>query len=118
MNLLVEKARAYVYCGNWVADCPRECGNVEHLFNLANPQDPNGPRTVQKTSFFCSYCHMISEIDWPPSMNKIMEVLNRRPVPHNRNWYPQDHPVAVRHNIPHGQSVDDLWDENTEHGVV
>mgnify|MGYP001568286017 CR=1 FL=1 len=118
MNLITERARAYVYSGMWVADCPRACGNVEQLFDLANPRNPAGPRTVRRTSFHCSYCHLIAEIDWSTQEAEIMEVLGRRPVPHNRNWYPADHETAVKFRVPHGQSVQDLRDENAEHGVM
>lgn len=120
MYLLKNMARAYAYHGNWVADCPREgCGNVEHLFGLMMPRDPASPRTIRHTVFHCTYCTMEAEIDWPSDeqMHQILSVLMLRPVPHNRNWYPKDHPVAVRFRIPHGQSVQDLIDENHEHGV-
>ena len=118
MNLIAQKARAYVYGGDWVADCPRECNNVEHLFDLSRPRDPSSPRTVRKTSFFCSYCKFIADIEWPDNMHEIVDVLSLRPVPHNRNWYPKDHPVAVRHRLPDGQSMEELRDENAEHGVM
>jgi len=113
------KARAYAYSGDWVSDCPREgCGNVEHLFDRKNPRDPSSSRTVQKTMFFCSYCRTVAEIEWPSNMSDIMDVLMKRPVPHNRNWYPQDHPTAIKFRIEHGQTVQDLIDESAEHGVV
>lgn len=112
-------ARAYVYSGDWVADCPRKgCGNVEHLFDPANPKVPNGLRSVRKTSFFCSYCRMIADIEWAEQEEEIRKVLSLRPVPHNRNWYPKDHDTAVRFRVPHGQSIQDLRDENAEHGIA
>lgn len=120
MNLMTPpRARAYVYAGNWVSDCPREgCGNVEHLYDLSNPRVLSSSRTVQKTSFFCTYCRAIAEIEWPPDMEGIMEVLNLRPVPHNRNWYPKDHLTAIKFRIEHGQTIQDLRDENAEHGIM
>lgn len=117
VELIAAKARAYVYSGDWVADCPRGCGGVEHLYARANPRNPASPRTVQLPTFGCSYCGMTAPIDWPPNLAEILTVLMLRPVPHTRNWYPQDHDVAVRFRIPHGQSVDDLRAENREHGV-
>ena len=119
MNLISQpRARAYMYFGDWVADCPREgCGNVEHLFDPGNPKVPNGARTVRKTGFFCSYCRMVAPIEWAADEDGIREVLNHRPVPHNRNWYPSDHETAIKFRIPHGQSIQDLRDENAEHGV-
>jgi len=121
VELIAPVARAYVYSGDWVADCPRGCGGVEHLFERANPRDPSSPRVVPKPEFRCSYCKLgdaeTVRIDWPPNMNEIMAVLMLRPVPHNRNWYPKDHDVALRYRLPHGQTVDELREENREHGV-
>lgn len=114
MNLIATKARVYVYCGDPVADCPRGCGNVEFTYL---PTRPGGPRVAPMPSFRCSYCLMEAELEWPADLAEIMSVLMLRPVPHNRNWYPQDHDVAVRFRIPHGQSVQELRDENAEHGV-
>jgi hypothetical protein len=117
VELIAATARAYVYAGDWVADCPRGCGGVEHLYDRANPRNPASPRVVQKPEFHCSYCQMTAPIDWPSELAEITTVLMLRPVPHTRNWYPQDHDVAVRFRIPHGQSVDDLRAENHAHGV-
>lgn len=119
MQLLTAQARAYVYSGDWVADCPSGCGNVEHLYDRANPRNPNSPRTRQKTGFHCSYCKQIAGIDWPPPevMAGIVEVLGLRPVPHTRNWYPKDHDTALKYRVPHGQTVDELREENIAHDV-
>ena len=115
MNLLTQTARAYVYAGNWVADCPASCGNVELLHEAAVR---GGALVRKKTTFRCSCCHFETQaIDWPPNEHDIAAVLDRRPIPHTRNWYPADHPVAVNFRIPHGQSVQDLIDENIENGV-
>lgn len=115
MNLITNAARAYVYNGMWVADCPAGCGGVEQLFEAKRK---GGPRVVRRTLFHCSYCHhATSNIDWPLDEAEIFAVLELRPIPHNRNWYPQDHPTAVRFGVEHGQSVQDLRDENEAHGV-
>lgn len=109
-------ARAYVYSGEWVADCTRPgCGCVEFLFT---PQKMNGPRVLRKPFFACSNCGQQAVIDWPGHQDEIMLLLRRRPIPQTRNWYPTDHPVAVNFRIPHGQSLADLIAENEEHGVV
>lgn len=109
-------ARAYVYSGDWVADCPRpDCGNVEFLYA---PSRMNGPRDQRKPFFMCSFCGKQAPIDWPGTEHEILQVLSLRPVPRTRNWYPKDHPVAVNFRIPHGQSVKDLLNENEEHGVI
>ncbi|MEU9323180.1 hypothetical protein AB0D91_05110 [Streptomyces canus] len=118
MNLIAAAARAYVYSGDWVADCPRiGCGSVEHLYERANPRQPNSPRVAQKPEFHCSYCGQTAPIDWPAQLAEITAILMLRPVPHTRNWYPQDHDTAVRFRVPHGQSVEQLQEENVEHGV-
>lgn len=111
----VPVARAYVYGGDWVADCPRDgCGNVEHLYR---PSRRGGPRDLEQPFYACSYCGMEAEVSWPDDRYGILSVLARRPVPSTRNWYPADHPVAIRFSLPHGQSVRDLLGENEEHGV-
>lgn len=117
-----QPARAYVYAGEWVADCPRPpdpvtgkgCGGVEFLYT---PAQMNGPRVLRRPFFHCSNCGHQAVIDWPVHEHEILAVLTKRPVPQNRNWYPSDHPVAVNFRIPHGQSIRDLLDENEEHGV-
>ncbi len=118
MQLLTNRARAWVYSGDWVAHCPVACGNVEFLFDLQDPADLQSPRTVRKTAFYCSYCHHVAEIEWAEHEAAITEVLSLRPNPSNRNWHPLDHEIAIRARVPHGQSVQDLIDENHEHGVT
>lgn len=110
-----EKVRAYVYHGEWVGDCSRPgCNNVEYLYR---PTAPNGPRVRQVDFFICSHCGWQAFVTWPDRLLDISQVLAARPLPDTRNWYPADHPVAVKFNIPHGQTVKDLLDENEEHGV-
>lgn len=118
MNLIEVRARAYVYAGDWVADCPQDgCYSTEHLFARANPRNRSGPRTVPVGSFACSNCQHQAPIEWPPNLADITAVLMLRPVPQTRNWYPSGHETAVRHRVEHGQSVDDLLAENAAHGV-
>jgi hypothetical protein len=115
-------ARAYVYSGEWVADCPRPpdpvtgrgCGNVEFLYL---PSRMNGPRDTRRPFYLCSNCGQQSGIDWPRNEHEILAVLLIRPLPANRNWYPEDHPVAVNFRLEHGQSIADLMEENELHGV-
>jgi len=115
-------ARAYVYCGEWVADCPRPgpepgragCANVEFLYE---PTRMNGIRDRERLFFLCSHCGFQSKIVWPRRREEIMLALSVRPVPDNRNWYPADHPVAVRFRLPHGQTVAELMEENEAHEV-
>lgn len=110
------KARAYVYAGDWVADCVRlGCGGTEHLFDRSSPR---GPRTVRRGSFFCSYCKAVAPVEWPTNTGEIMGVLNLRPIPHTRNWYPSGHETAVKLRLEDGQTIQNLRDENAEHGIV
>jgi hypothetical protein len=113
-------ARAYVYGGCWVADCPTGCNNTEFVTELPiHLRGVAGNWGVRKTMFYCSYCrHIADVIEWPEDAEDITRVLDRRPIPHNRNWYPEGHPVAVKAGIPHGQTVGHLLDENREHGVA
>ncbi|MGY5634231.1 hypothetical protein ACW7N6_38470 [Streptomyces sp. UC1A3] len=110
------RARAYVYSGEWVADCPREgCANTEFLHRASRR---GGPRDMRVPFYQCSHCGMQADISWPDDPHSILAVLARRPLPDTRNWYPTDHPVAVRFGLPHGQSVRDLVEEAAAHGVV
>ena len=120
----MEIARAYVYNGEWTADCPRPgCANAEYLHGLrrpGHPAGPNNPRDVRKSIFLCSYCQQMAQIEWPPQafMDSVLELLTRRPVPSNRNWYPADHAGAISFRIEHGQSLEQLREENLEHGIA
>lgn len=117
------EARAYVYRGEWVADCVRpDCADTEFLFALRRPHlpvGPDNPRDVPRLLFRCSECNASAEISWPSQRfaTAAMAVLHQRPVPGTRNWYPADHPVAVAFHVPHGQSIADLRAENEAHGV-
>ena len=117
-TLITNRARAWLYCGDWVADCPlTDCANVEFLFDLIDPQNPNSARTVRKPTFWCSNCKQVAEVEWCAAEAEVMDVVGRRPVPQTRNWYPADHPLAVLAGLPHGQTIADLLAENREHGV-
>lgn len=112
-------ARAYVYAGEWVADCPQRCGNVE-LLTVKRDQDRSraGTRGTRKDSFYCSYCKCIAtSIHWPENADEIMEILDRRPVPHTRNWYPEGHITALEFGIKDGETAEELLAENAEHGI-
>lgn len=103
--LITNHARAYVNHGRWVAGCPRkDCSNAREL-------------KAREGTFHCNNCQMIAPISWPTEADAIFKVLAKRPVPQTRNWFPDGHELAVRANVPHGQSVKDLHDENREHGV-
>lgn len=113
---------AFVFNGEWVAECPvNGCNNVEFLTtrlpeHRGRRDLPPGP--VQPV-FACRNCLTVSpHVEWPDHPDDLMAVLNRRPVPQTRNWYPDGHPHALKWaGTPHGQSVADLEQENRDHGV-
>jgi hypothetical protein len=101
-RIITLQARAYVNHGRWVADCPVDCGAALKLDN-------------GQTSFACPECMTISSIDWPANVAGIWEALLERRNPKTRNWYPPDHPLAIKGGLPHGQTVKDLEAETEEH---
>lgn len=94
---------AYVNHGRWVADCSRPaCAGAESL----------SPR---QAGFHCSNCQQLDDVTWPPNAADIWDVLQERPVPQTRNWFPDGHPLALRAGCPTGQSVEALRTEQREH---
>lgn len=105
MSLYVPaQAQAYVNHGRWIADCPQMCGGALEL-------------KPKETQFACRECKWIGVVDWPHDADEIMEVLQERPIPKTRNWFPRGHYLAVRTNTPHGQSVADLIQETKDREV-
>ncbi|OII61218.1 hypothetical protein BJP40_06740 [Streptomyces sp. CC53] len=102
MHLITGRARARMYWGNWIADCPGNCGCALRL-------------KPAQASFPCPECKLISEVEWPSNADEIYQVLLKRPAPRNRNWFPAGHELALRAGCPHGQSVADLEAETAEH---
>jgi hypothetical protein len=107
--------KAYIYHGQWIGDCSRTgCANAEFLLEGDRAYGTKIPM------YRCSYCAQLDMIEWPDAdfMEQALAVLSLRPFPHNRNWYPKDHPGAVRMRIPeHGQTIDELRQENRDHDV-
>lgn len=103
MNIITNRARAYVNWGRWIADCPIECGGALKL----NPGE---------AIFACPECRAISEVEWPSNAQEIWDELETRPIPKTRNWFPSGHALALRAGVPHGQSVQELRDETREQG--
>lgn len=105
MNIVTNKARAYVNFGRWIADCPIDCGSAMRL----NPR---------QAMFHCVECRHVAEIEWPANADELWDALEKRQAPKNRNWFPAGHPLAVRASIPHGQTVKELEDETRERSEV
>jgi hypothetical protein len=71
--------------------------------------------TPEQITFHCEGhdgCGMHAAIAWPDDPARIWTVLEERPVPATRNWYPKGHPEAVQLGIPHGQTVTELREEH------
>lgn len=97
-----DKARAYVNFGRWIADCPTDCKSAAEL-------------VPGQTTYHCTECKHISQVEWPDQAQEIMDALERRPAPRNRNWYPAGHTLAQRAGLPEGQTVEELVEETFEH---
>lgn len=91
---------ARVEHGRWIADCPTlGCVGAEFV-------------SFDVPVFFCCECrnaevgHDLLAVVVPKSdiRLRIEEVLLARPVPSTRNWYP-------------GETLDDLREQNREHGI-
>lgn len=107
-SITTNMARAYVNFNRWIADCPTGCGNAASLDS-------------GQTTFYCNPpggCGLIVAVDWPKNSVDIWETLQERPMPKTRNWFPEDHPLALRCGAPHGQSVEELRKEAQENGVL
>jgi hypothetical protein len=104
MNLITNRARAYVNFGRWIADCPLGCGNALAL-------EPGQP------AFFCTPpggCGTMTEVEWPDNAQDIWDALSERKMPRNRNWFPDSHELALRAGAKHGQTVAELRAEHSE----
>jgi hypothetical protein len=104
MLITPAQARAYVNHGRWIADCPRDCGFASEL-------------QPKQSGYVCSECKWIGEVEWPDDADGIWEALQERAVPRTRNWFPSSHPLALKSNSPHGQSVKELMQETEENEV-
>lgn len=93
------QAMAYVNWNRVIADCPGGCGNAYRVDPWVRTRrcdaDPDG-------------CGVEFDIVVASNMGEIMEELSRRPNDENKNWFPEGHPMALKHKEPHGQSVADL----------
>lgn len=97
-------AIAYVNEGRWVADCPAQgCFNAAEL-------------TPGQFMFTCVTCQLVTEVSWPDprEAHEIWQVLSARPDRTKRNWFPQDHWLALAAGCPHGQSPAELLAETSE----
>lgn len=112
-------ARAYVYNGEWVADCPSDCKSTQFVEDkLDKDRGVAGTRGVRMHYYYCTYCTTYTEsIRWPADAEEIKAILDRRPLRHTRNWYPEGHIVALQAGIRDGETVAELLAENAAYGV-
>lgn len=99
------KGLLYINHGRTVVDCPFNCGNAY----VVKPK---------QTEIYCGSsdgCHVSFGLDVPDNIGELVAELNQRPDKKNRNWFPEEHPVAVRGRLPQGQSVADLRAELEMH---
>jgi hypothetical protein len=89
------KTVVYINWGRFIAEC--QCGSATEVHpgqrEALCVQDPPG--------------HLMSLV-WPDGIERVMAVLAERLSDKRRNWFPADHPVALRLGQPHGESLDDL----------
>jgi len=98
---VTHKARVYINFGRAIAECPFDCGSALKL-------EPG------QTTFHCSECHMMSDVEWPDNFSDLWEALAERPAPRNRNWFPQGHTLALRSGCEHGQTPAQLREETRQ----
>jgi len=89
---------AHISHSRWVADCPTPgC----HAATYVSPEDPR---------LFCVTCENAAaggkwvKVEFPENLERIEELLLRRPLPENRNWFPYE-TIAV------------IEEENKAHGI-
>lgn len=104
MQLIKPYAMAYYNHGRWIAECPEECGFALLL-------------EKHQAMMHCSECSAVWTVDWPGNVDEITGVLEVRKKRH-RNWFPRGHDLAVRLNLPHGQTVAELREETEAHDGV
>lgn len=82
--------------GAWIARCPRPyCTNAMGLDRGQRAFACLGPDS----------CGFEADVIWPADPQAIEAILEMRPVSRTRNWLP-------------GESLEDLLQENAEHGCV
>lgn len=92
-------ADAYINHDRVVVDCPYGCGNAYKLMKNTSVilcEEPKGG------------CGQEFQVRVDDKMSDLLAELRKRPAKTNRNWFPENHPLAVRGNMPHGQTVADL----------
>lgn len=100
--IIKDQVQAYCNHGRWIADCCRQyCQSAIQL-------------TTGQQFFNCAECRQEAVVLWPSNVGELTEVLSARPVPSTRNWFPSGHELALRSGCDHGQTVQQLKDEQMD----
>lgn len=92
----------------WLVDCAHCTSGLEVGKHLYDESGAVVRRALEwgDTSMTCWDCGGVTEgIEWPPDPLGIEVILMMRPDEATRNWFP-------------GESLNDLLQENMEHGIV
>jgi DNA-directed RNA polymerase subunit N (RpoN/RPB10) len=84
---------ARVNWSRWIADCPAPSCTSALQINRG------------EAWFRCWDCGEVAEIEWPDYADEVERILLMRPDPHTRNWQ-------------QGETLQDLYTENLEHGIL
>jgi hypothetical protein len=99
---------AYVNHGRWVAHCETDgCSGAEMVWPGGAVRELESGRKYgisRQGVLHCGNCGQTSQVSFPAERPQITRILNRRPVPETRNWYP-------------GETAEGLAAENAEKGV-
>ena len=98
-------AQIYINHGRIILDCPVPCGNAYFYEEGATH------RTCDAT---IDGCQTVFELDVHEDIYEIFEDLERRPVKGTRNWFPLNHPLAIRGRLKHGMSLAEVVQETDE----
>lgn len=98
-------AVAWLYHGQWVANCPRACGNAEKRGRC----DDGTTGGLDSDRFYCRESHggcgLRCAVEWPYRIAEIEALVLARPFRDTRNWRPDEDLI-------------DLVGENMRHGIV
>jgi len=88
----------YVNHGRVIVDCPAECGSAYKIV----------PGQTQQLCNAAGGCTALFSLVIPVNLADLVTELDKRPKPQTRNWFPEGHSLALRANLPQGQTVEDL----------
>jgi hypothetical protein len=93
--------------GRWVAHCDTDgCSGAERVWPNGQIREKSGRKygISRQGVLNCGNCGLTSSVTFPVDRKQITRLLNRRPVPETRNWFP-------------GETVEALAEESVAHGL-